>query len=154
MFDSGKFFMKKMLIYIVIVIVILLAGIFILGRFYPDNIAETAPDGGKKNLKTRVYKTDPATAVETVKQTIPTLSTYGGNWKLVGESETAERGKIVKAEVPVVVFTDDLEVYIKQTPEGISIDAKSNSRVGRSDFGENARHINQLLNALDEKLNK
>ena len=33
----------------------------------------------------------------------------------------------------------------------VTIDAKSNSRVGRSDFGENARHVNQLLNALDEK---
>jgi uncharacterized protein (DUF1499 family) len=146
--------MKKMLIYFVIVIVVLLAGIFILGRFYPDNIAETVPDGGRKNLKTRIYKTDFETAEKTVKEIIPTLSTWGGKWKLVGESETAEKGKIIKAEVPVVVFTDDLEVYIKQMPDGVSIDAKSNSRVGRSDFGENARHIRQFLKALDEKLNK
>ncbi len=143
-----------MLIYIVIVIVILFAAIFIVGRFYPDNIAETAPDGGRKNLKTRVYKTDFETAVKTVKEIIPTLSTYGGSWKIVGESESAEKGKIIKAEIPVVVFTDDLEVYIKQIGDEISIDAKSNSRVGKSDFGENARHINQLLNALDEKLNR
>ena len=138
-----------MLIYIVIVIVVLLAGIFILGRFYPDNVAETAPDGGNKNLKTRIYKTDLATAVKTVKEIIPTLSTYGRNWKLVGESETAEKGKIIKAEVPVIVFTDDLEVYIKETGEEITVNAKSNSRVGRSDFGENARHIRQFLDALD-----
>ena len=143
-----------MLIYIVIVIVVLLAAIFIVGRFYPDNIAETAPDGGRKNLKTRVYKTDFETAVKTVKEIIPTLSTYGGNWKIVGESENAEKGKIIKAEVPVVVFTDDLEVYLKQNQDEVSIDVKSKSRVGKSDFGENARHINQLLNALDEKLSK
>lgn len=146
--------MKKMLIYIVVAIVILLAGIFILGRFYPDNIAETAPDGGKKNLKTRVYETDLETAGKTVIETIPTLSTYGKNWKFVGESESAEKGKIYKAEVPVVVFTDDLEVYLKQNGTEVSIDAKSNSRVGKSDFGENARHINQLLTALDEKLKR
>jgi uncharacterized protein (DUF1499 family) len=146
--------MKKMLIYIVIVIFILLAGIFILGRFYPDNIAETAPDGGKKNLKTRIYQTDLETAIKTVKEIVPTLSTYGGNWKITGESENIEKGKIIKAEVPVVVFTDDLEVYVQETEKGVSIDAKSNSRVGRSDFGENARHIRQLLTALDEKFNK
>lgn len=145
---------KKMLIYFVIPVVVLLAGIFILGRFYPDNIAETAPDGGKKNLKTRVYKTDLETAEKIVKDTIPTLSTWGGNWQIVGESETAEKGKIIKADVPVVVFTDDLEVYIRETGDGVAIDAKSNSRVGRSDFGENARHINQLFNALDEKFQK
>ncbi|CAN5797202.1 hypothetical protein BH20ACI4_BH20ACI4_01190 [soil metagenome] len=143
-----------MLIYFVVLFVVLLAGIFIVGRFYPDNISETAPDGGRKNLKTRIYQTDPATAVKTVKEIIPTLSSYGGNWKIVGESESAEKGKTIKAEIPVVVFTDDLEVYIKETEKGVSIDAKSNSRVGKSDFGENARHVNQLLKALDEKLNK
>lgn len=146
--------MKKMLIYIVIVVVVLLIGIFIIGRFYPNNIAETAPDGGSKVLKTRIYRTDLATAEKTVTEIIPTLSTYGGSWKIIGESENAKKGKVIKAEVPVVVFTDDLEVYIKQNGEGVSIDAKSNSRVGKSDFGENARHVNQLLNALDEKLQK
>ena len=85
--------MKKMLIYIVIVIVVLLAAIFIVGRFYPDNIAETTPDGGKKNLKTRVYKTNLATAEKTIKEIIPTLSTYGSHWKLIGESENAEKRK-------------------------------------------------------------
>ncbi len=143
--------MKKMLIYIVVAIVVLLAGIFILGRFYPDNIAETAPDGGKKNLKTRNYKTDSATAERTVKEVVPTLSTWGGKWKIAGESVSAEKGKIIKTEVPVVVFTDDLEVYLKENGGGVTVDVKSNSRVGRSDFGENARHVNQLLNALDEK---
>ena len=146
--------MKKMLIYIVIIIVFLLVALFIVGRFYPDNIAETTPDGGKKNLKTRIYKTDPATAEKTVREIIPTLSTYGSNWKLAGESENAGKGKVIKAEVPVVVFTDDLEVYLKQNQNGVLIDVKSKSRVGRSDFGENARHVNQLLNALDGKLNK
>ena len=142
-----------MLIYIVIVIAVLLVGLFLLGRAYPDNIAETAPDGGKKNLKTRNYKTDFETAIKTVKEVVPTLSTYGKNWQLVGENETAEKGKIIKVEVPVVIFTDDLEIHIKQNGGEISIGAKSNSRVGKSDFGENARHINQLLIALDEKLN-
>ena len=143
-----------MLIYIVVAIVVLFAGLFILGRFYPDNIAETAPDGGNKNLKTRVYKTDLATTEETVREIIPTLSTYGGNWKIVGESDSAEKGKTIKTEIPVIVFTDDLEVYLKENSGEVSVDAKSNSRVGRSDFGENARHVNQLLTALDEKMAK
>jgi uncharacterized protein (DUF1499 family) len=147
--------MKKVLVAIVIIFVIFAVAVLVVGRvFYPDNIAETAPDGGKKNLKTRVYQTDSETAAKAMRAIIPTLSTYGSSWKLVGESDSAEKGKVIKAEVPVVVFTDDLEVYIKQTPDGVSIDAKSNSRVGKSDFGENARHIRQLLAALDEKLNK
>lgn len=140
-----------MLIYIVVVIVVLFAALFIAGRFYPDNIAETSLDGGNKNLKTRVYQTDLIMAEKAVREIIPTLSTWGGKWKIVGESESADKGKIIKAEIPVVVFTDDLEVYIKQNQDKVSIDAKSNSRVGKSDFGENARHVRQLLDALDEK---
>ena len=65
-----------------------------------------------------------------------------------------KKGKVIKAEVPVVVFTDDLEVYLKQNQDEVSIDVKSKSRIGRSDFGENARHVNQLLNVLDKKLSK
>ena len=95
-----------------------------------------------------------ATAERTVKEIIPTLSTYGGKWKIVGESSNAAKGKIIKAEVPVVVFTDDLEVYLKENRDEVAIDVKSKSRIGRSDFGENSRHVNQLLNALDEKLSK
>lgn len=144
-----------MLIEAVIIFAVLAIAILVIGRvFYPDNIAETAPDGGKKNLKTRIYNSDLETAGKTVKEIIPTLSTYGGNWKLVGETDNTEKGKVIKAEVPVVIFADDLEVYIKEIGNEVSIDAKSNSRVGKSDFGENARHVNQLLKALDEKLKK
>ena len=141
-----------MLIAAIIIIAVLgIAILLMVGVIYPDNVAETALDGGKKNLKTRIYKTDLETAEKTVKEIIPTLSTYGNNWRLVGETGEAEKGKVIKSEVPVVVFTDDFDVYLKQNGNEISIDAKSKSRIGKSDFGENARHINQLLNTLDEK---
>ena len=146
--------MKKILIYGAIAAAGSLAALFAAGRAFPDNIAETAPDGGAKNLKTRVYQTDLATAEKTVKEIIPTLSTYGGSWKVVGESSDSVKGKIIKAEIPVVVFTDDLEVFIKESGDVVTIDAKSNSRVGKSDFGENARHVRQFLEALDAKFPK
>lgn len=147
--------MKKILIAIAITFVIIAVVVLITGRvFFPDNSAETATGGGRKNLKTRIYKTDPETAEKIIMETIPELSTYGRSWKIVSESESPEKGKIIKAEVPVVIFTDDLEIYIKKSEDRISIDAKSSSRVGKSDFGENARHIRQLLNALDEKFQK
>lgn len=144
--------MKKALIYLGIIFVFPAAIVLFVGRvFYPDNVAETAPDGGRKDLKTRFYDADPETAVKTVKEIIPTLSTYGGGWKITGETETKEKGITVKAEVPVAFFTDDLEVYIKPFGDGVQIDARSRSRVGKSDFGENARHIRKLFEKLDEK---
>jgi uncharacterized protein (DUF1499 family) len=136
--------------------VLFVVGILIIGRtFYPDNIAETSADGGKKELKTRIYKTDPETATKTVEEVIPTLTTWGGNWNLINTNKMEDSAEI-RVEVPVVAFTDDLEVRIKKVEiEGeVKVDVISKSRVGKSDFGENARHVRKILDALDEKFGK
>ena len=143
--------MKKIIIIAVILFVVFIVALLFIGRtFFPDNVAETAPDGGAKDLKTRVYKTDLATTAKVAAETIPTLSSWGSNWKLT-ENKIENDTAIIKAEVPVVFFTDDLEVKIKQTDGGVTVDVRSNSRVGKSDFGENRRHVAQLLEALDKK---
>lgn len=148
--------MKKILIAFVALIVGLGLLIFAVARgVYPDNIAETSSGGGTKELKTRFYKGDRTTVVAAVSEIIPTLSTYGANWKLIGKNDDDdEKISKVNAEVPVVVFTDDLEVTIKDTEnEGeVQVDIRSESRIGKSDFGENARHVRKLLTALDQKL--
>jgi len=143
--------MKKILIGLVVLLVLFAAAILIIGRtFYPDNIAETSEDGGNKLLKTRFYESDSDTVLKVVKDVIPRLSTYGSAWKIV-DSEDLK----IKAEIPVVVFTDDLEVTIAEADDGKTrVDVRSQSRVGKSDFGENARHVRKLLTALDEKLGK
>lgn len=148
--------MKKILITIAVIFVVFVVAILFIGRtFYPDNVAETSSDGGKKDLKTRTYKTDLEKAKNTVKEILPTLSTYGSNWKIVNENESGDVFT-VKTEVPVIVFTDDLEVKVKKSAiEGeVQVDVVSRSRVGKSDFGENARHVRKVLSALDEKLAK
>jgi uncharacterized protein (DUF1499 family) len=148
--------MKKMLITLGVLLVAFAVAIFLIGRtLYPDHIAETSTDGGKKDLKTRFYKSDPETVKKSVREIIPTLSTYGNNWKIVNDTDGEDTFSI-KAEVPVIVFTDDIEIKIKKADNlhEIRVDAVSKSRVGQSDFGENARHVRQILNALDEKLGK
>ncbi len=137
-------------------VVAALISIVVIGRvFYPDNIAQTLPDGGAKGLKSRFYRTDITAATKAVSDVITTRSTYGSQWKLVGKTDgDDELPSKVKAEVPVIVFTDDLEVTIKHTEKvgEVQIDVLSQSRVGKSDFGENARHVRQFLEALDAKL--
>ena len=97
-------------------------------------------------MKTRVYKTDLATAAKAVAEIVPTLSTWGSNWKLI-ENKIEDDSAIIKAEVPVVFFTDDLEVKITKTEneDEVKVDVRSSSRVGKSDFGENRRHVVQIL---------
>jgi uncharacterized protein (DUF1499 family) len=147
---------KKIIIALVVIFVVFVVAILFIGRtFYPDNVAETSVDGGTKGLKTRIYKTDFETAKKTVKEIIPTLSTYGSTWQVTDQTDSGNMFGI-KAEVPVIVFTDDLEVNVKNAEnEGeVQVDVVSKSRVGKSDFGENARHVRKVLGALDEKLKK
>ena len=147
--------MKKVIIAIIALLILFAVGVLFIGRtYFPDNIAATSADGGKKGLKTRFYKSDVASATKVVLETIPAISTYGSSWKIVDETDGGEISS-VKVEVPVVVFTDDLEVKIKKADneQEVQVDVRSQSRVGKSDFGENARHVRKLLRALDEKLN-
>lgn len=138
-------------------------GIAALAALNPTNVAET----GKTNeaLKTRYYKTDLQNFVAETKKIIPTLSTYGRNWKLVGggggggssmvfgKKESQHHSATIIVEVPVIFFVDDLEINaIKESEKDeINVNVRSASRVGNSDFGENRRHILQILEALDGK---
>src|SRR5688572_13536376 len=98
--------MKKKIVIGVVVIVVLLIGLLAVARtFYPTNIAATAPDHAEEKLRTRRYKTDLKTFAAETGRIVPTLSSWGKNWKYVATEET-ETGALVKAEVPVVFFTD------------------------------------------------
>ena len=143
--------MKKALITVAVAVAVPAAGIFILARaVYPGNVAETRTNHEDEKLRTRIYDADLPTVLETVKQIIPTISTYGKNWKL-SDSETENDAAIVKAEVPVVVFVDDLTITMQKNAGKTTVNVRSNSRIGKSDFGENRRHVLQILDALDEK---
>jgi|SRR5215213_3019107 len=116
------------------------------------NVAETAENHKEENLRPRKYKTNLQTFVAELEKLIPALSSYGQNWKFVS-ADVSENSAVIKTEIPVVVFTDDLEIkaeYDAQTSETI-VNLRSASRVGNTDFGENRRHLLQILQALDER---
>lgn len=138
-------------------VVILIGGWLTLRMIYPTNIAETAPDHKETPLQTRRYplKGDLKQMRQEVEKIIPQLSTsvWGGKWKSAApkEGDSAENKEIIRAEVPVVVFTDDLWVELKQEGNEVVVNARSNSRVGKSDFGENRRHLLQILAEIDKR---
>lgn len=124
----------------------------------PANSVETSPDADDAALKTRFYRASWSEGVGAAQRVLSKQRTYGRAWKMGVNSisGTAPGEKLVemlRAQVPVVVFTDDLEVVLREEDEGrIRVDVKSKSRLGRGDFGENRRHVTQFLAALDRKL--
>ena len=144
--------MKKLILILVVVLLLSIGGILFVGRtYFPDNVAETSPDGGTKQLMTRYYQEAPDEVVKITKEEISGLSSWGASWKLTG-SEKENGRTTVNAEIPVLVFVDDLTVTISKDDKNTRVDVRSASRVGKSDFGENARSVRKLLAALDARL--
>lgn len=128
------------------------AGLAILSTSRSSNFSETSIENENAGLRTRNYQAGLENFVARAEEIIPTLTTYGQNWRLIS-ANIYENSATVKAEVPVFVFTDDLEIKatVAEGKQGISVNIYSQSRVGINDLGENKRHILQILEALDKK---
>jgi uncharacterized protein (DUF1499 family) len=51
-----------------------------------------------------------------------------------------------------LVFNDDVDVAVDTTANGSRLHVRSASRVGHSDLGVNARRVDRLLRAIDDRL--
>ncbi len=114
----------------------------------PTNRVETSPD--TPQLKTRLYEITPEEAAKKI--TALPLSTYGRSWKAVEENHISKDEIQLVFQVPVIVFTDILTVSLKRRDgETTQVNVESHSQIGQGDFGENRRHVLQILGALDSK---
>ena len=129
------------------------AGLVGLAVTNPGNIAETLENGADETMRSRRYRTRLENFVGETEKIIPSLAKYGQNWRLLSTEMTGDSA-VIRAEVPVLVFTDDLVIRAVAENEETIVSIRSNSRLGKSDFGENRRHVLQLLRALDEKFFK
>ena len=113
------------------------------GWLEPTNICATRPDHPDISLRTRVYKASRETVRAAAIKCLSKQRTYGRAWKTV---ETKDE---IRAEVFVLMFVDDVTIAIEADGDVTRVDVRSQSRVGRGDFGENRRHVWQLLRSLD-----
>lgn len=120
----------------------------VLAILNPSIEAQTSPENSDARLRTRRYQAAIGDVHRSTLEIIPQLRKYGAHWRLAQADLPTE----VRAEVPVFIFGDDLIVTLKADGDATKVDVHSKSRFpGRSDLGENRRHILQLLAALDAK---
>lgn len=74
-------------------------------------------------------------------------------WTVVGSGE-GPQGVVVTAvhETRVFRFKDDVTARIRRQGGRTVVSVRSRSRVGKWDFGQNARNVRELLAALDAEL--
>lgn len=71
------------------------------------------------------------------------------NLELEVTSQSAQRGTIAAvATTPVFRFKDDVTIEVQRDGEGTLVNMRSKSRIGKGDFGANARRIRAFQAAL------
>jgi uncharacterized protein (DUF1499 family) len=136
---------------IYLLIAILGAGILVwvyLLRAWPlINVVETGRTPQYPDIIPRVYQAEPGRVFDAALHAVNRLP----RWTLVvhrpeiGEIQAEVRTRMVR-------FVDDVLIRIEKTQEGARVHVRSASRVGRGDFGQNARTIRSFLAELDRQL--
>jgi uncharacterized protein (DUF1499 family) len=113
------------------------------------NVVQTGKTPEYPDLQDRTYSASPDRVGEALRQA---LSERPG-WKVVGSGQ-GPGGVALSAvhETPLLRFKDDVEVKIRRKGGKTVVSVRSQSRLGGWDFGQNARNIRELLQALDDEL--
>jgi hypothetical protein len=118
-------------------------------RSAPASFAETRRGHPDPRLGGRTY----AIPFDTVWRAALALADGGQRgWRLLAADD--EEGVILaEATTPVLRFVDDIMIYITLDEDAQTrVDAHSGSRVGRSDFGTNARRLDRFFRRLDARV--
>ena len=113
------------------------------------NYAETSPNSKEPNLRTLVTPADEAAVRAAILKYVEQSPSWTLNEKAVGE-----QSKIALVRTSRLFrFSDDVTVSLQTTDAGTSVDAISQSRVGKGDLGQNPRNLRELLGVLREEKN-
>ncbi len=105
------------------------------------NHAQTSPSHSDPTLRTR----DIPRAYDAVFDAALDVARTLPRWKIVGE---ARAEGLIQAErhTRLFKFVDDVRIQITQTDDWkVTLNLSSQSRVGKGDFGQNARNIREFL---------
>ena len=106
-----------------------------------SNFAATSPAATDPRLRPRVLKFPPSAASDRVAGAIAAIR----GWRVVGRDD----GVIQATRTTRVLhFVDDISILLEPAAGGTAVSARSASRVGRGDFGQNRRNLGELWQAL------
>jgi uncharacterized protein (DUF1499 family) len=112
------------------------------------NEVETGKSAWYPELQPRVYDRDPEEVFDAV------CAVVDRHPRWAPESDNPAQMRLdVEVRTKVVGFVDDMIVWVQPTDDGrAEVTARSASRIGQGDLGQNARTIRELLEGVDEYL--
>ena len=109
-----------------------------------NNVAETAPNHADERLRDRRY----SRRVDEIAALLRQLATGMTRWRFTGY-DPATGIVTLEHDTPIITFTDDITLRLREEKGETIVSGRSASRVGSYDFGMNARNLRSILGALD-----
>lgn len=118
-------------------------------RDLSTNTAATAPDHQDERQRPIASTLPPSDLAKVVAAAIEPMS----HWKLE-EEKLSEQGVELHLTrtTGLMRYVDDIHVTIQLTPTGSLLSARSASRIGKGDLGQNPRNLRELLAAVKQQL--
>ena len=132
-----------------LVLLVLIAGASAYVAWPPINVVETGRTPEYPDLDPRTYAVVSTGVYSAAAEAIASMP----HWQLV-ESGSGEAGTAIHAvrTTRLLRFKDDVRIRLEPAGKGTIVHVRSASRVGRIDFGQNARNIEELFAALDARI--
>ena len=130
-----------------LVLLILISAAYV--SWPPINVVETGRTPQYPDLDPRTYAVVSTSVYSAAAEAIASMP----HWQLVG-SGSGEAGTAIHAvrKTRLFRFEDDVTITIEAIGKGTIVNVRSASRLGRIDFGQNARNIEELFAALDARI--
>jgi uncharacterized protein (DUF1499 family) len=121
--------------------------------YFTTHVAETSDTHPFPELRTDVFATNADNLYLAVLDALNDLK-----WDITASDESAHRITVV-VTTPILLFKDDMVINIRSLKcmnDAVvsALDVRSSSRIGKGDFGANAGHIQQLVQAVRVRMEK
>ena len=122
------------------------------GRDWTQNTAALEPNAKREELRPVELESDVDETIQRIQSWAQTQS----NWDVVsvddatGVQTTPSTSLKLTRTSPIMRLVDDVTITINGNPagDGVIVDAKSQSRVGKGDLGQNPRNLIELTKGL------
>ncbi|MGM0555361.1 MAG: DUF1499 domain-containing protein [Myxococcota bacterium] len=140
---------RRILIAAAVLVGLIVTGLLVAASIWPViNEVETGATPEYPDVQPQYYTTEPRRVFDESVGAVEELE----QWTLVS-SDPAQWRIEAERETDVFGFVDDITVTIEPVTEFVTrVNVRSSSRVGKGDFGQNARNIEELFDELDNRL--
>ena len=140
---------RRLLIVAMVLVGVVVTGALVAASLWPViNVVETGATAEYPEIQPQYYSTDPVRVFEEARASVEEME----RWALV-RADTGQRQIEAEATAPVFGFVDDVTIRVEPVTEFVTrVHVKSASRVGKGDFGQNARNIEAFFATLDSRL--